>query len=78
MRVFFFIASRDLENALLLSPENYDLPVLGNDRFTLDSFSAVQRRICFTELEPEELQKRFNARGIEVIRASDVKNLKTS
>ena len=49
------IAYSVLENGLLLSPENYDLPVLGNDRFTLDSFSAVQRRICFTELEPKEL-----------------------
>jgi hypothetical protein len=49
------IADSILENGLLLSPENYDLPVLGNDRLTQDSFSAVQRRICFTELELEGL-----------------------
>ena len=49
------IADSILENGLLLSPENYDLPVLGNDRLTQDSFSSVQRRICFTELELEGL-----------------------
>src|SRR6266404_4131274 len=49
------IAESMSQNGLLLTPENYDLPVLGNDGITLDSFTAVQRRMCFTELEPELL-----------------------
>jgi hypothetical protein len=50
------IAKNILDNGLLLAPENYDLPVIGNDGSTADSFTAVQRRICFTELEPEALE----------------------
>lgn len=49
------IARSLLQNGLLLCPENYELPLVGNDGVTPDKLEATQRRICFTELEPELL-----------------------
>jgi hypothetical protein len=49
------IASSLLKNGLLLTPENYTLPVIGDDGEVVDSIAATQRRACFTELSASEL-----------------------
>ncbi len=49
------IAKSLLSDGLVLCPENYELPLVGNDGITPDKLEATQRRICFTELEPDLL-----------------------
>ena len=49
------IARSLLDNGLLLTPENFEIPITTNDGTIVDSFKATQRRACFTELEPKSL-----------------------
>ena len=52
-----------LDNGLLLSPENYEIPILDNGGAIVDHLRATQRRICFTELEPEGLAEHARTFG---------------
>jgi hypothetical protein len=49
------IADSLLQNGLLLSPENYEIPIVAPNGAVVDRLKATQRRACFTELESQGL-----------------------
>jgi hypothetical protein len=57
------IARSLLDNGLLLTPECYTYPLLDNSGGVVDIIEAVQRRICFTELEASGLPQHSETFG---------------
>lgn len=57
------IAASLLKNGLLMSPENYSLPVIDDAGQVSDSLNATQRRACFTELPAAELPQHSRTFG---------------
>lgn len=52
-----------LDNGLLLVPETYELPSFGRAEPEPEKLRITQRRICFTELAPNELQSHSSVFG---------------
>ena len=57
------IAESLLKNGLLLTPENFRIPILGRGGAVMDHLEAAQRRACFTELEPAALPEHASTFG---------------
>jgi hypothetical protein len=69
------ISQSILDNGLLLTPENHEYSLRDRDSNIIDQIKVIQRRICFTELEPAALPKHSESFGpfalvyeIEVLR----------
>ncbi len=69
------IAASLLRNGLLLTPENYEIPILGKDGAVVDKLQAIQRRACFTELERMALPEHANLFG-PISLAYEIANLR--
>ena len=57
------IAESLLANGLLLTPENYSLPIIGDAGEAIDTLTATQRRACFTELPAADLPQHSKTFG---------------
>jgi hypothetical protein len=66
-----------LDNGILLSPENYELPILDSNGQVVDHVRTTQRRACFTELELEALPEHSKTFGpfALVYRIDDLRQL---
>jgi hypothetical protein len=51
-----------LRSGLLLTPENYEIPIISKGS-VIDKLEAVQRRVCFTELASSDLQSHSETFG---------------
>jgi len=61
-----------LDNGILLSPENYEIPILDCNGELVDQVRATQRRACFTELEFESLP----AHSVKTDKISEIENVR--
>jgi hypothetical protein len=52
-----------LTNGLLLAPENIQIPLLNETGAEVDGLTLLQCRICFTEIDPPELQSHAETFG---------------
>jgi hypothetical protein len=71
------IAQSLLDNGILLSPENYEIPILDGTGQVVDHLRATQRRACFTELELDALLEHSKTFGpfALVYRIDDLRQL---
>jgi hypothetical protein len=58
------IATSLLENGLMLAPENFEVPLLDGEGRQVDGVTALQCRICFTEIEPSALAAHAETFGL--------------
>jgi hypothetical protein len=59
----FLILESMLDNGLLLVPETYEWPTYGRSEPEAEKLTVTQRRICFTELKPNELKNHSSVFG---------------
>src|SRR5437879_260717 len=71
------IAQSLLDNGIVLSPENYQIPLFDANGLVVDHVRATQRRACFTELELELLPEHSKTFGpfALVYRIDDLRQL---
>jgi abortive phage resistance protein AbiGi (putative antitoxin) len=71
------IAQSMLDNGIVLSPENYEIPLFDREGRVVDQLRATQRRACFTELELEGLSEHSKMFGpfALVYRIDDLRHL---
>ena len=57
------VAGSLLQNGLLLAPENFEIPLLNDQGAQIDHLKVLQCRICFTELQPSEIENHSKVFG---------------